>query len=117
MSRSIGIATGSTGLGSMRLRPWRSIESPSQRVRSSLKARSTEDGRRRRRASDERRGEEERRNGLWLRLSSPSGERERLRYWPRRKGEVGGDEVGLVAAELRGLTEQSLPAGRTEVER
>ena len=34
---------------------------------------------------------------------------------PRRKGEVGGEDVGLVAAELRGLVEKSLPSGREEV--
>lgn len=109
------MARGSTGLGSMRLSPWRSIESSPQRLRSSLRARSTAEGRPRRTTSDERRAEEGRRNGLWLRLSWSLGEREKLRYRPRRNGEVGGEDVGLVAVELRGLVEKSLPSGRREV--
>lgn len=68
-SKSIGARMGSTGRGSIRLSPWRSIESWSQRDRSSLKASSTADGRRRRNRSDERPRRTERKvNGLWLRL-------------------------------------------------
>lgn len=52
--KSIGISTGSIGLGSMRLRPCLSTESSSHRQRSSLKATSTAEGRRRRRISEGR---------------------------------------------------------------
>jgi hypothetical protein len=40
----------------MRSSPWRSIASPSQRVRSALSARSTFEGRRRRKSAERRRG-------------------------------------------------------------
>jgi len=75
ISVSIAVGMGSTGRGSISPIPRFSIESSLHRERSSLRAKSTVDGRRRRRKDPKRRNlGAQWANGLALRLRAPDGD-------------------------------------------
>lgn len=110
----ICIGRGSMGRGSSMCRPRRSTVSQSHRVRSALKAISTDDGRRRKRKGIPRKDNvaELRVNGLRLRLRFESVCDPEKRCWRYKAGkkEPPGEDVGLPLLELKGLVDaDSLP--------